>query len=272
MESRQEVTVTIMDILAAKNAPQLPHRIVAGVATTPIEKAQAFVVRHRAFCGDVFACRFGPADPHDAWDADDRTTIYLVLVDGTAVASARTIEGLSRHGLQIAKFGAGLPSALDPERVAECSRVALDPNFRADSPNLRRQVLLSLFGAMVQHRWQDGHHSWVQATRWAMTRIALRLAFPLDVDPAPITFDGMSGDGVPVTGEHVFLSYVELADTALATWAFQPETYRMAFGDDALVVPFDQGRVDLLRKRIRSSTEIVSGLRPAHHPVPRERT
>lgn len=235
-----------------------PSGITAGIVHTLRERSRAFAVRHATYCGrGLMACRLHSTDPHDVWDGDRLTTIYVVRDGNRIVGSARSIQWNSPFGLQAKKF-TSLPDGIDETLLIEASRVALDPRYKP-SPEVRKEALLKLLGAVIQHRWDLGHYRWVQTMRRGMALLLCTIGVPFEPPVQSIQITDHDADGVPLTDEQLYLGFIDLRNVAALTYVDYPEVYRHFFGTTEPLVAFNADQLDSLRKQVASNISILRG-------------
>jgi hypothetical protein len=237
---------------SALQTPTSTSGITAGIAKSVRERSRAFAVRHAAYCGRLMACDLSPTDPHDVWDGDEYTAIYVVR-DGTRiVGSARSIQADSPFGLQAKKF-----AQLSDWADIEATRVALDPGYI--SPEKRFQAHLTLLGAIVQHRWAEDRFRWVQTMRRGMALLLSELAVPFEPPVRSIEITDHSVDGAPLVDQRLYLGYLDLRRVAAATYTFRPDVYEILFGRREPMAPVEPSEAVELGLRIENNISILRG-------------
>jgi hypothetical protein len=198
------------------------------------------------------ACDLRPTDPHDVWDGDEYTTIYVVRDGRRIVGSARSIRADSPFGLQAQKF-TRLPDWAD----IEATRVALHPEY--NSPEKRFEAHLTLLGAVVQHRWAEGRFRWVQTMRRGMALLLSELAVPFEPPIESIEITDHSADGMPLVDQRLYLGFLDLRRVAAATYTYRPDVYQLLFGRKAPIVPVEPNEAVELGLRIENNISILRG-------------
>lgn len=247
-----------MTTVQAQANPPLPSSTLldARRASTHRQRLDAFGVRHATYCdGGLMACTRKPTRPHDAWDMDQNTTHYVGYYGGLPIASARAISGDSEHGLQAEHF-VKLPKDLALTDLVEISRVALLPTFMAGRAE-REEALQRLLGSIVQHQWSIGRTHWVQTMRAPMALIlARRLKVPFTIREV-VEITDTSREGVPLSGEPLFLADIRLEEVAAVTFAVDFSVYRGLFGTRESLVALSDNRLDELLSLTRSNLKTL---------------